>query len=97
MGVVCDTQAHESIIRVSGFFDCNVAHDFQRIAREIPAGNLVCVDLKEARMIDSAGLGSLLLLCDVVYEGYRIRILNANDDIKRVMFLARYETLFDIL
>lgn len=60
--------------------------------------NQVCqIDLTELEFIDSAGLGMLLLARDKIQEckGH-IVLINAGGQVKKMIELGRFDTLFDI-
>lgn len=60
--------------------------------------NQVChIDLTELEFIDSAGLGMLLLARDKIQEckGH-IALINAVGQVKKMIELGRFDTLFEI-
>jgi anti-anti-sigma factor len=56
------------------------------------------IDLKEAEYLDSSALGMLLALRD--YAGgddADIKIINASNDIRKILLITKLDELFDVL
>lgn len=86
------------IIRVEGRFDFRMNQDFRKCYEAI-GGSIrsVVVDLGKVDAIDSSALGMLLMMRDKVgADGKNIRLSNANATVKRVLSIAKFETLFTI-
>lgn len=88
----------EILIQVDGRFDFSCHQEF----RHAYQGNGVrperyVIDLQGAVYLDSSALGMLLLLRD--YAGgdeARIRIVNCNDDVRRILTISNFQRLFSI-
>jgi anti-anti-sigma factor len=88
----------ELTIRIKGRFDFSTHQDF-RSAYESPSSSpdSYVVDLREATYLDSSALGMLLLLRDHAGgDGSRVRIINCNPDVKKILAISNFEQLFTI-
>jgi len=54
------------------------------------------VDMRETSYLDSSALGMLLLLRDHAGKNSTIKILNCNDNIRKVLSITNFEKLFDM-
>lgn len=91
-----DTRGNELTIRVSGRFDFQATCAFRDAYREqvLPSGRYV-VDLSQTRYMDSAALGMLLLLREhATSQAATVCIRGVNEDLKRILNIARFEQLF---
>lgn len=73
--------------------------DFRELLARIKESkcNLVLIDLKDLNWIDSAGLGMLLLARDTAAKSNQEIVLRApKGDVKSLLQLGRFETLFNI-
>ncbi len=87
------------IISISGRFDFSVHQDF-RIAYETqePKPSAFVIDLGDTTYLDSSALGMLLLLRDYASsDNSEIKIINANEDVKKILAISNFEQLFAIL
>ncbi|WP_369601742.1 STAS domain-containing protein [Hahella sp. SMD15-11] len=85
-------------IRVQGRFDFSSHQDF-RDAYENGGEDVAefVIDMSETTYLDSSALGMLLLLRD--YAGgddARIRIINCNNDVRKILTISNFEQLFTI-
>lgn len=93
-----DTSRNQLTIHVSGRFDFHATRAFRDTYRDqiLPSGRYV-VDLGQASYMDSAALGMLLLLREHAAEqAASVAIRGANDDLKRILAIARFEQIFEI-
>ncbi len=88
----------ELTIRVKGRFDFSTHQDFRNAYESAPAGlDAWIVDLRDATYLDSSALGMLLLLRDHAGgDGSRVRIVNCNPDVKKILAISNFEQLFTI-
>ncbi|RMF16439.1 MAG: anti-sigma factor antagonist [Gammaproteobacteria bacterium] len=85
-------------IRVQGRFDFSSHQEF-RDAYETGGEDVAefIIDMSETTYLDSSALGMLLLLRD--YAGgddANIRIVNCNNDVKKILTISNFEQLFSI-
>ena len=86
----------ELTIEISGHFDFGVQHDF-RHCYEDSAASAYIVDLSETEYMDSSALGMLLMLRE--YAGgnnANITLRNCSQDIKTILSVANFQSLFNI-
>ncbi len=88
----------ELTIHVKGRFDFSTHQDFRNAYENAPADmQSYTVDLREATYLDSSALGMLLLLRDHAGgDGKRVRIINCNPDVKKILAISNFEQLFSI-
>lgn len=89
----------ELVIRVSGRFDFS-SHQAFKEAYESAAGEIesYLVDMAEATYLDSSALGMLLLLRDFAGgDNAKVSIANCNNDVRKILAIANFEQLFNIL
>ncbi|PIP78306.1 MAG: anti-anti-sigma factor [Gammaproteobacteria bacterium CG22_combo_CG10-13_8_21_14_all_40_8] len=85
-------------ITVTGRFDFSVHQEF-RMAYEglSPSPSQYIVDLGETSYLDSSALGMLLLLRDFSGgDSADIKIINCNQDVKKILAISNFEQLFRI-
>lgn len=93
-----DTTRNELTIRVFDRFDFQVTRSFREAYRDqvLPSGRYI-VDLSQTRYMDSAALGMLLLLREhATGQAATVTIRGVNEDLKRVLTIARFEQLFEL-
>ncbi len=89
---------HELTIHINGRFDFRALHDFRDSYEK--SGHSVdkyVIDLKNSDYLDSSALGMLLTLRD--YAGgddAQIQIVNTPADIKRILYITKLDSLFNI-
>jgi anti-anti-sigma factor len=85
-------------IEVEGRFDLVFHQDFRNsyeIMEKSPAHYVV--DLKATSYVDSSALGMLLLLRDFAGgDAADITVINCNDDVKKILFISKFDQLFKI-
>lgn len=88
----------ELTIRIKGRFDFSTHQDFRSAYEGASAAlNSFVVDLREATYLDSSALGMLLLLRDHAGgDSSRVRIVNCNSDVKKILAISNFEQLFTI-
>ena len=88
----------ELTIHIGGRFDFRALNDFRECYEQ--PGEVVSkyvVDLQKSDYLDSSALGMLLTLRD--YAGgddSDIKIVNIPEDIKRILYITRLDSLFGI-
>ena len=86
-------------INIEGRFDFSSHQQFRRAYEEgsdsKPASYII--DMKETSYLDSSALGMLLLLRDYAGgDASDISIVNANDDVKKILSISNFGQLFTI-
>lgn len=98
ISTVVSADGTELTISVEGRFDFSSHQDFRRAYEsQATKAEVYLVDLEKASYLDSSALGMLLLLKD--YAGgdtAKIRIINCNDDVKKILAISNFEQLFTI-
>ena len=88
----------ELTITVKGRFDFSALQQFRNTYEKVtPKPKAYIIDLKESDYLDSSALGMLLALRD--YAGgddAKIRIINANSDIKKILVITKLDELFKV-
>lgn len=92
------TDGSELVISIDGRFDFSTHQDFRKAYEneEINPERYV-VDMEDTTYLDSSALGMLLLLRD--YAGgdtADVKIINCNDDVKKILTISNFEQLFVI-
>jgi len=86
----------ELTIAISGHFDFGVQHDF-RHCYEDSAASLYVVDMMETEYMDSSALGMLLMLREHAGgNNSNITLRNCSQDIKTILSVANFQSLFNI-
>ncbi|GAA0835416.1 MULTISPECIES: STAS domain-containing protein [Marinomonas] len=84
-------------LSILGSFDFSLFHDF----REAYSGFIgeqhhFIVDLSQVEYLDSAALGMLLSMKNALGEGATIELKGANDFIKNILMISRFDKRFEI-
>lgn len=84
-------------IQVMGSFDFSLFNDF-RAAYADYIGNIrhFIVNLESVEYLDSAALGMLLSMRSAIGEGAEIEIVGANDFIRNILMISRFDKCFTI-
>lgn len=100
MPLTSDLSADRSTItiRISGRFDFGVHREFRDAYTQVdPAGMRFDIDLSRTEYIDSSALGMMLLLREQsAASREQIRILNCNQEIRRILRYSQFEKLFTV-
>jgi len=88
----------ELTIRIKGRFDFTTHQDFRNAYEGASEQlNAYVVDLRETTYLDSSALGMLLLLRDHAGgDDGRVRIVNCNADVKKILAISNFDMLFSI-
>lgn len=88
----------ELTISVQGRFDFSTLQQFRQAYESVtPKPKSYVIDLKNSDYLDSSALGMLLALRDYAGgDAANIRILNPNDDIKKILVITKLDELFKI-
>ena len=89
---------NELIINVAGRFDFSAHQDFRSAYEDIEQPpTSYAVDMSDTTYLDSSALGMLLLLRDHAGgDNASIRIINCNDDVRKILVISNFGRLFTI-
>ncbi len=85
-------------INIEGRFDFSAHQDFRESYEKTDAEpDEYCVDMKQTSYLDSSALGMLLLLRDHAGgDSAKIKIVNCNTDVRKILTISNFEQLFAI-
>lgn len=90
--------SNELIINIEGRFDFSAHQDFRNAYEDSlvsPSG--YAIDMAQTTYLDSSALGMLLLLRDHAGgDSSSIRIMNCNEDVKKILVISNFGRLFNI-
>ena len=83
-------------LNVSGRFDFSMHNDFRKAYKGLGLNGVTYdVNLAQTEYLDSSALGMLLLLKEYAEsESSKVKISNANDDIREILCIASFDKLF---
>ena len=89
---------NELVINVAGRFDFSAHQAFRSAYEDLDSPpQKYAVDMNEATYLDSSALGMLLLLRDHAGgDKASIRIINCNDDVRKILVISNFGRLFAI-
>lgn len=89
----------ELTIAIQGRFDYSTHLNFRdAYQRNDIQPQRYVVDFRETTYMDSSALGMLLLLRDYAGgDAASIRLINASADVRRILLIANFDQLFEIL
>jgi anti-anti-sigma factor len=89
---------NELVINVAGRFDFSAHQDFRSAYEDAKCEpKSYAIDMSDATYLDSSALGMLLLLRDHAGgDEAAIRIVNCNDDVKKILVISNFGRLFTI-
>jgi len=88
----------ELTLKISGRFDHSAMTDFRRAYESAPGNpDIYVLDMRGVSYMDSSGLSILLLLhVHVGNRKFRVRIINCNPAVSKVLAISKFDELFDI-
>lgn len=97
MSVEGQLVGNTAILYIKGRFDIASYEAFnQAYAEFIGRAKQFQIDLSMATFMDSSALGMLLLLREKAGESTDIELVNANDDVAKILQIAQFHQLFTI-
>lgn len=92
------SQGDTRIMRIAGKFDFKLHRSFRELYEGAPPEiSSYVIDLSRTDYMDSSALGMLLLLREHVSgDRMRVRIVNCNLEIRKILEIANFDKLFDI-
>lgn len=86
-----------AIITIVGNFDFSLFNDFRAAYSDLPKPyKLYVVDMSMVEYLDSAALGMLLSMRNAVESESDIELKGANDFIKNILMISRFDKRFSI-
>lgn len=88
----------ELVIKVQGKFDFSSLQSFRNAYEKFSTQpKQYTIDLKETEYLDSSALGMLLALRDFAgNDKAKIKIINCNNDIKKILTITRLDEIFEL-
>lgn len=85
-------------VKVKGRFDFSIHNEFRKAYRDVSIpGGVYSVDLSETEYMDSSALGMLLLLKEhAESELSKVKLINANEEIREILHIASFDKLFPV-
>ena len=100
MGITAKASGNgsELSIAIDGRFDFSSHQEFRKAYEDVSEKpEQYIVDMNATTYLDSSALGMLLLLRDYAGGDHaNIRIINCNEDVKKILTISNFEQLFDI-
>lgn len=99
MSIAIETQDEHDAIVLGERFDFESVGPFRTNYESLSdiKNNTVAVDFRNTRYIDSSALGMLINAKTYFSEkGVKVRLINANDQIKKIFSISRFDKKFDI-
>lgn len=96
--VKLDESSKNLVVKISGRFDFSLHQDFRKLSEENSKNiNSITIDLARTDYIDSSALGMLLILRDKVGDNKSlITIINAKEEVKKILKIANFDKLFTL-
>ncbi|SMF94121.1 anti-anti-sigma factor [Methylomagnum ishizawai] len=87
----------EMILRIDGRFDFSQHQAFRAALEAAGGARSFVVDLGHSEYMDSAALGMLLLLLEKAGGSReRVRIVNPNPNVRKILEIANFDKLFTL-
>lgn len=98
MTVSTQAQGGEVTIQITGNFDIGCYDDFNQVlSRHLASATKFTVDLAQTTYMDSSALGMLLLLREKTSSsGAKVEFMNVNQDVLKILKVAKFDQLFTI-
>ncbi|MEO5371922.1 MAG: STAS domain-containing protein [Magnetococcus sp. DMHC-1] len=97
MPITIETQGNIVVMQIVGVFNYLLHNDFMRSIREAQKNATYVVNLMHTEHIDSAGLGMLLMMREMVGgDAARISLVNPNQKVRGILFMSQFQELFQI-
>lgn len=93
-----EDHARTTVLTMSGEFTADQADSFRRNCQERFANGIcdIVIDMENLRLIDSAGLESLLWLRDeTIQHGGQLRLVKPDSTIQKILEVTRLERRFE--
>ena len=80
-------------IQITGRFDFTANREFREVCKAVGDVSECVLDMKEATYVDSSALGMMLLLKEQVPN---VKIVGASPEVRKVLEIANFDSLFKI-
>ncbi|VUD56496.1 STAS-domain containing protein [Thalassocella blandensis] len=100
MAITIETQDEHEAIIPDERFDFESVGPFRSCYESLTTvkNNTVAVDFRNTRYIDSSALGMLINAKTYFSDkGIKVKLINANDQIKKIFSISRFDKKFEIL
>ncbi|MBR7888436.1 STAS domain-containing protein [Marinomonas sp. A79] len=95
--VTANDSEHYVVISIMGSFDFSLFNDFRAAYSDLPhAYSRYVIDMSMVEYLDSAALGMLLSMRNAIDATLPIELKGANDFIKNILMISRFDKRFDI-
>ncbi|MCV2402785.1 STAS domain-containing protein [Marinomonas sp. C2222] len=97
ISIATDDKKDYVTITIIGNFDFSLFNDFRNAYTDLEKSySLYIVDISNVEYLDSAALGMLLSMKNTVSGNATIQLKGANDFIKNILMISRFDKRFDI-
>lgn len=97
MAISTKTENNRLVVAIRGRFDFTSHNEFRESYRNLQSGTKVILDLAGCDYLDSSALGMLLLLREHVgSESDSIEIVGATKEVRTILDIANFDSLFKI-
>ena len=93
------TTINDNVTRiiVTERFDYGVHNEFRAAYKNTPRGSRFIIDMNRATYLDSSALGMMLLLREHAgEESEKISIVGCNPEVKQILEMSNFKSLFNI-
>ena len=94
--IIITTEDGLTEIRIIGRLDFSQARKEDELVSAIAASKAVVIDFSACELIDSSGLGFLLIIKKAVKDHSSLRITGCNGFVKEILTTVGFHQLFDI-
>ncbi|MBF0154993.1 MAG: STAS domain-containing protein [Magnetococcales bacterium] len=97
MSITYEKQGDTVVLQIVGTFGYRVYGDFMRTVRGAQKDASYVINLIHTEHIDSAGMGMLLMMREMVGgDAARISLINPNYKVRGILLTAQFQELFQI-
>jgi anti-anti-sigma factor len=99
MGISTNSKDNDLVIILDERFDFGEVDQFRRCyeSLKVTRGKAVKIDFKNTRYMDSSALGMLInAKTHLGGSDVKIKLINANEQIKKIFSISRFDMKFDI-
>lgn len=98
MGVTTQVSAGVVTIEVDGNFDIGCYDEFNKALNDnLDSASQFVINLQKTTYMDSSALGMLLLLREKTGgDAAKVEFVNVNDDVMKILKVAKFDQLFTI-
>ena len=97
MSITTTSNGNTTRIHITERFDYSVHNEFRAAYKNVPKDTQFIIDMNRATYLDSSALGMLLLLREHAgNESEKISIVGCNPEIKKILEVSNFGSLFSI-